>query len=126
MFDFRRCLGLSSRVVRRLPAILLLLCFAALGSGVMEYLHNREHAEEDAAQIAAARAAGLPDSPDKPVHDDSNCAVHAQLHLPVISAGWVPLLVLLGLFIAFLTLLAQPLLSQRTPLRIACRGPPAT
>jgi hypothetical protein len=110
--------------VCRLPAILLLLCFVALGSGVLEFLHNQQHEQEDAAQLAAAQAAGVTDLP-KPVHDESNCAIHAQLHLPAIAAGWVPLLILLGLFVAFLSLLTPALHSQRTPLRIACRGPPA-
>lgn len=109
--------------MRRVASILLLLCFAALGTGALEWLHNQEHEREDAIQLAAARAAGLPDLP-KPTHDDSNCAVHAQLHLLVMAAGWVPVLVSLGVLVAFLSLLDAPLVSQRTPLRIACRGPP--
>jgi hypothetical protein len=62
--------------------------------------------------------------PVAPIHDESNCFVHAQLHIARILVGWVPLLVLLGLFVAFLTLIAVPLISQRQLFRIDCRGPP--
>ena len=73
---------------------------------------------------AADRAAGRPER-NAPVHDESNCPVHAQLHLPFIAGGWVPLLVCLGLFVAFLTLLPASLVSHRPPLRPDCRGPPS-
>jgi hypothetical protein len=109
--------------VRRPAAILLLLCFLGLGSGVLEYLHNLQHEREDAAEAQVARAAGLPQQPHK-THDETNCEFHAQLHVPMLSAGWVPLLVLLGVFVAYLTTLARPLVGQRIPLRIDCRGPP--
>jgi hypothetical protein len=110
--------------VRFLPHILLLLAFGALGTGALEYLHNAEHRREDAREAAAAVAAGRPVKP-QPLHDESNCDLHAQLHVPLLAAGWVPLLVCLGLFVAFLTLLAPPLVSQRPLLRLDCRGPPA-
>jgi len=109
--------------VRRVAAILLMLVFLALGTGALESLHNHVHALEDAAEAAAAKAAGKPvDLPHE--HNENNCDVHAQLHLPLVTAAWVPLLVLLGAFVAFLTLLAPPPISRRPPLRIDCRGPP--
>jgi hypothetical protein len=37
---------------------------------------------------------------------------------------WVPTLICLGLFVAFLTLLDKPLISRPVPVRIDCRGPP--
>ena len=77
----------------------------------------------DAAEDAAAHAAGQPDKQHAP-HDESNCEFHAQLHLPLLVTAWVPLLVLAGLFVAFLTLLAASPVSHRFPIRIDCRGPP--
>lgn len=90
----------------------------------MEYLHNPQHAREDVAEAASARAAGLPDKPHEP-HDESNCSFHAQLHVPLMAAGWVPLLVFLGLFVAFLTQIAPAITAQRLPSCLVCRGPPA-
>src|SRR4051812_29863310 len=87
------------------------------------YAHNLQHAREDAEQVAAAERSGQP-KPPIPIHDDSNCSIHRVLHLPTISVGWVPLLVFLGLFVAFLTEIAPPLVSQRLIFRIDCRGPP--
>ncbi len=109
--------------VRRLPAIILLFAFGALGSGALSYWHEAEHYSEDLAFAAAVKAAGLPEQAP-PAHDETNCDFHAQLHIPLAVASWVPLLVLLGLFVAFLTLISTPLVSQRIPARIDCRGPP--
>lgn len=109
--------------VRRISSIILILCFAARGSGVLEHWHNEDHAREDATMAAEAQAAGLP-APARPHHDETNCFLHALLHLPLMLAGWVPLLVCLGLFVAFLTLLSHPLVSLRIPTRLDCRGPP--
>jgi len=53
-------------------------------------------------------------------HGDRPRVVQAELH----SAGWVPLLICLGLFVAFLTQLAPRLVPQRALVRIDCRGPP--
>jgi hypothetical protein len=100
-------------MLRRAIGILLLLAFLGLGSGLLEYLHNLEHLREDA-------AAGTHEE-----HDDSNCPVHRQLHLPLISAAAVPLLICVGLFVAFLTLLASQPSSHRPLVRLDCRGPPA-
>lgn len=109
--------------MQRFAAILLLLCYTALGSGAAEYWHNAEHASEDAALIQAARDSGSP-LDRVPLHDESNCPVHAQLHLCCMAVGWTPLLICLGLFIAFLTLLPSRLPIQRLALAIPCRGPP--
>lgn len=42
----------------------------------------------------------------------------------MLNAGWTPLLVYLGLFIAFLTLLAERPAAVRLLTRLDCRGPP--
>ena len=110
--------------MRRFAAIALLLCFAALGTGTVEYLHNQQHAREDAAAAVAAKAAGLPE-PSHSTHDETNCEFHAQLHLPLIAGGWTPLLILLGLFVAFLTLVAPVMPVRIVPSCLVCRGPPA-
>lgn len=110
--------------VKRFAPILLLLCIGALGTGTLEYLHNLEHEREDAHEAAEARAAGLPETPHAP-HDESNCDIHGQLHVPLMAAAWVPLLILLGLFVAFLTMLAPIAVEQSVPSCLGCRGPPA-
>jgi hypothetical protein len=115
-------------VPRRLASILLLLWFAALGAGLLEYVHNLQHEADDAraaALLARATSPAGQHAPAAPTHDDTNCPIHLQLHMPLLAAGWVPLLVCLGLFVAFLTLLAPRLISHRCPARIDCRGPPA-
>ena len=109
--------------MQRFAAILLLLCYAALGSGAAEYWHNLEHAMEDAALLQAAKDSGTP-LDHVPLHDESNCPLHAQLHICCMAVGWAPLLICLGLFIAFLTLLPLRLPIQRVALTIPCRGPP--
>ena len=89
----------------------------------MEHWHNAQHAVEDARALTAAREAGNP-LDHLPLHDDSNCPFHAQLHLSFMAAGWTPVLICLGLFVAFLSLLQRSLAPQRVLVRIACRGPP--
>lgn len=109
--------------MQRFAAILLLLCYAVLGSGAAEYWHNAAHAAEDAALIKAAADAGKP-LDHVPLHDESNCPVHAQLHIYAMVVAWTPLLICLGLFVAFLTLLTSRLTVQRLALAVSCRGPP--
>jgi hypothetical protein len=113
--------------VRRLPPILLLVAFVALGSGLLEDLHLRTHLRERAASaVAAAKRVSPSASPSAPDRDDdSTCELCAHLHLPRVSTGWVPLLVCLGLFVAFITQLAPRLAPQRVAVRLDCRGPPA-
>jgi len=109
--------------MRRFPAIFLTLVFLMLGTGTLEHLHNLQHACEDAIEAAAAKAAHQPVQ-EHQEHDENNCAVHAQLHMPTLPVAWVPLLILLGLFVAFLSMLAPRLNPQAQFIRIDCRGPP--
>jgi hypothetical protein len=107
-----------------LASLILLVCFFGIGTGALEQLHDLQHAAEDARVDAIARAAGQPVVPHH--HDENNCEVHAQLHMPFVSIGWVPILVCLGLLVAFLTLLDTPLIHRPAPVRIDCRGPPVS
>jgi hypothetical protein len=102
--------------VRRAIVIFAIAWFVALGSGAVEYAHNAQHAMEDAQR-------GQSDRPN-PHHDDSNCPVHAQLHLPLIAAPAVVLLICAGLLVAFVTQLAPEPVCVHTLTRIDCRGPP--
>ena len=127
--------------MHRSATILLALSFALLGSGAAEHVHNLDHAARDAALALHERShhacegahkhAGHDDDHDHhhpapaPGHDASNCDIHAQLQAPAIAAGSVPVLVCLGLFVSFLTLLSPRLTPQRVPPRTDCRGPPA-
>ena len=90
---------------------------------MLEYLHNQQHAWEDALVTAAARNAGMPELPHG-THDESNCEFHAQLHVPIMAAAWIPLLILLGLFVAFLTQLPSAPSVRQVSGRLVCRGPP--
>jgi hypothetical protein len=101
----------------------LIACYLALGSGAVERWHNAQHAIEDAAVVAAAEHSRVP-APQTPLHDDSNCLMHAQIHLSAMAVAWVPLLILLGLFIAFLTLLPVQVIGVERRFALACRGPP--
>jgi hypothetical protein len=102
--------------------ILLLITFGASGSGALARLHDLAHAHQDHHQ---GHSHGEEHAPAQPVHDETNCDLHAMLRAPVMAGTMVPLLILLGLFAAFLRQLAPRLDSQRVPTRIDCRGPPA-
>jgi hypothetical protein len=93
--------------MRRAAAILLIVLFALLGSGAMLHVHNDD-------------AAAHPDQ-----HDEAHCLVHALLGAPVLADGVTPLLVCLGLFVAFLTMLASQPALHPVLTRLDCRGPPA-
>lgn len=120
--DFRY-VALDHVIVQRLGAILLVTCYAALGSGAVERWHNAQHAREDARTVWLAHQAGMP-LPVIPLHDDSNCSFHAQLHVSGLAVAWISPLICLGLFIAFLTLPGHRFALQRVKVAISCRGPP--
>ena len=97
--------------MRRIATILLIVLLAAVGSGAMLHVHN------DEARHTAADDGGH--------HDDANCLLHALLKGPMVTGGVTVLLVCLGLFVAFLTLLASQPAVQKVITRLDCRGPPA-
>jgi hypothetical protein len=106
--------------VRRFTSIFLLGSFLFLGSGLLERVHNLVHEHQDAA--AAHRQHG---SETPPPHDETDCFLHGLLRAPVMSVGWVPVLVFLGLFVAFVSELADRPTLAKLPSRLDCRGPPA-
>jgi hypothetical protein len=110
-------------VLPRRLSILLALWFAVLGTGGLEYLHNLDHIREDARVTAAANAEGRP-TPAAPIHDDSNCDVHAQLHAPLLAGHCVPPLLVLTHFVPFEPPVNILPVCRGTPERIDCRGPP--
>lgn len=109
--------------MRRIAAILLLASFAAMSSGLMGYLHHHFEYEQQARSQSLARSWSQP--PDEPGHDESTCTICMTLHAPVMSAGYTPTLIFLGLFVAFLTQLPRSFTSVRVPLTLDSRGPPS-
>jgi hypothetical protein len=109
--------------VRRAAAIVLLLVFALLGTGALRFVHDLGHAHEDAA--ARAEHGGGGGHHGLPVHTEWNCELHALLTGPIVATSAVPLLILLGLFVAFLTELTPAAVPRRPAFRFDCRGPPA-
>ena len=75
--------------VRRWTTILVIGMMLTLGSGVVQFAHNRD---------AHAGHAN---------HDEATCLIHAMMHGPVLDTGAVPTLICVGLFVAFLTMLAS-------------------
>lgn len=102
--------------MHRLAAIILIAGYFALGSGTLEQIHLRQHLLEHANAKTSAT--------DHSDRSENDCEFCVQLHAPALSSGWVPLLVCLGLLVAFLTLLAPAIQPQRITARIDCRGPP--
>jgi hypothetical protein len=113
---------IGNHLVKRAASILLLICFLALGTGTVQYLHNLQHQAEDAREDAIARASGQ--ATEHHHHDESNCEVHAQLVLAFFFDGWTPLLMLLGLLVGRSIVASLFRIPRLTPIRIDCRGPP--
>ena len=121
--------------MRRFPAILLLTAVATLGSGALRYAHEMAHAaghftathdeEGHGRGHGHSHSHSHDDGPSHaPLHDESNCFVHAMLKLPMLGAGHVPVLVLIGTFVAFLTSLPVAVRCRRPVLLLDSRGPP--
>jgi len=109
--------------VRRIVAIALVLSFAALGSGALERLHNAHHAIEDLKALLAARSSGQP-NPKLPAHDESNCPVHVQLHLPALPVAITPPAMMLQRIARDDSQAPVVRVLSRLKDRIDCRGPP--
>lgn len=62
---------------QRISVIFLGLLWLMLGTGLLAYVHELDHQREDGRRGVPAR------------HDDGNCPIHAQLHMPLQCAGEV-------------------------------------
>jgi hypothetical protein len=115
--------------MRRFAALVMVLCFLALGSGSVEFLHNQAHAREDAANeltgLASSHSSEHSDSNHAPLHDESNCQLHAMLHAPLAAVTQAAVLICRGPVVAVVAVATPIFLSLRVPLRLDCRGPPA-
>lgn len=94
-----------------------------MSSGLMGYLHH--HLEHEQGARLQTPGKSWSQAPSEPGHDESRCAICMALHAPVLSAGYTPVLVLLGLFVAFLTQLPRSFTSVRLLLTLESRGPPS-
>lgn len=107
--------------MRRITGILLLAIFAGSQTGWLNYLHLREHA--GARPVARSRMTlALPWPVDR--HDEGTCPVCATLHMPLASAGCVPLLICFGLLVSFLSLLNPRPAARQAFAWVESRGPP--
>jgi hypothetical protein len=93
--------------------MVLVVAVFALGSGALRYVHELDHLAREH------------DEHDEHHHEDTgDCFVHAQLNLPMLSGGWTPPVVCIGLLTAFLPFLTAAVLSRRPLLLLDSRGPP--
>lgn len=105
--------------VQRAVGLILLAVFAATGSGLLKYLHLREDAAA-CIQPLARSSISLPHQD----HDENNCPICMTLLLQITVTGYVPLLIFLGLLLAFLSLVTPPPFTRPLPVWIESRGPP--
>ncbi len=109
--------------MKPVAAYLLIITFLALGTGGLEHLHNLQHAAEDAREDAIAAASGHPQQDHH--HDETNCSMHAQLHIALFLILSIPPLLGIGQLLAILKLRLQHSIPLILLHRIDCRGPPA-
>jgi hypothetical protein len=109
-----------SLVRPRLAPILLLLAFAALGSGLLERLHRQTHAA--ASSLKTSRPHDT--APQERRDDDGACELCLTLHLPVILASIPSLLIFVGFLAASHTFFPATPALQRLHSPIDRRGPP--
>jgi len=92
--------------LRKFLAILLILTFVGLGTGAIEYVHNLDQHQGEAN------------------HDSSDCDFHCLLRAPLVLTTATPHLLSRGELLAIANFILPTLISQHTPGRIDCRGPP--
>ena len=107
--------------MRRITGILLLASFAVSQTGWLNYLHLREHLGTRRA-VHARMTVTVPFPADD--HDERTCPICTTLHMPLASAGYVPLLVCFGLLLAFLSLLKPRPAAREAFAWVESRGPP--
>lgn len=102
----------------------MVLFYFALGSGAIERWHNAQHAAEDA-RLAALAGQSADHQEHAPIHDESNCPFHCQLHLAGMAVSWAPTLVCVSTFRTFVQASPQVLPEFQRRVLILARGPPA-
>ena len=107
----------------RLVGSILVLCMLGLSTGALQYVHELQHAAEDAREDALARQAGDGSQPHH--HDESKCELCNQLHMAILLTGCTPIVIRLGLLIGLLALWQPESNVRSLHLRRDCRGPPA-
>ena len=111
--------------MRRFGASLLILAFAAIGSGLLLHVHNLAHAAEHAHAVDGHHHEHGDGHHEHPTPIDTRtCDLHGKLTAPVLAGGYTPVLIALGLFVAFLTQLSPAWVSAFAYRRLDCRGPP--
>lgn len=122
--------------VRRSVFILVVLAFAAIGTGALSRLHQSAHerADRQARESTTAhrhahchhRHHHHHDESEAPLrHDESNCVVHAMLGAPLLHATLTPPLHLCGVFVEHVELPRASLTGRPAELPVSCRGPPS-
>ena len=106
--------------MQRIIAIALLAVFAATGSGWLNYLHLQEHISPRTCAFSTLSLS----TPTGGDHDENNCPTCLTLHVCFAASGYVPLLICLGLLVAFLSLLAPRPITRQALVWIESRGPP--
>jgi hypothetical protein len=92
--------------LRKLVTIFLILAMLGLGTGIIELLHNLDHHDTEA------------------THDKSDCDFHCLLRAPLAASTSTPHLATVGELLSVSDIVSASLISQHTPARIDCRGPP--
>jgi hypothetical protein len=105
--------------MRRAIALMLACCFALLGTGAVQYLHQLQHQHE---------ASGIHQSdpwkhqPGK--HSDSNCQLCLQLHQPLVAAeNQAPSIGVMAIA-GMISASADSAITSLPIRHIDCRGPP--
>jgi hypothetical protein len=109
--------------MRRIVAAILTFWWIALAGGAVAFAHDLQHARDDAAAIQNAQSQNKP-IPEQTTHDETNCAIHAQLHAPHAAAGYQPILIATGEWVRFLSELPVSLKTHEAFDHIRSRGPP--
>src|SRR5262249_31354960 len=110
--------GSLNVTMKRLVAIILALCFSVLGTGIVQHLHERQHAATPFQSETGHRHSGTP------FQDSSHCSLCLLLHQPLMAQPFAPSLALVLTPIGcHHTAPVRKIESLRLD-RQDCRGPP--
>lgn len=100
--------------MRRIAALLLLLAFVALASGLPQWTHRRDH---DLQHLLSGK--------DQPASDENPCSLCLALHLPLTGASHAPALVDAGSVPSEIFHCTPGNTTNHPAALLPCRGPPA-